>query len=155
MFYGRNGHTKTRHTPFRNYASQNTTEETSTDKPMHSPYKSNGGLARLLNALRYSMKGLGSAFRNEAAFRQEVMLSLILLPLALWISQSLVEAAILIGSLLFVLLVELVNSAIEAVADAVTLDEHPVIARAKDLGSAAVLLAIALAVLAWSAVIFG
>lgn len=122
---------------------------------MHSPHKSSGGIARLFKAIRYSMNGLGSAFRHEAAFRQEVMISAILLPVALWISQSLVDAAILIGSLIFVLLVELVNSAIEAVADAVTLDEHHFIARAKDLGSAAVLLAIALAVLAWSAVIWG
>lgn len=101
------------------------------------------------------MNGLRSAFRHEAAFRQEVLISVILLPVALWISQSLAEAAILTGSLVFVLLVELLNSAIETVADAVTLDEHRLIARAKDLGSAAVLLAIALAVLAWLVVIWG
>lgn len=121
---------------------------------MNSPYKSSGGIGRLFKALRYSLSGLGGAFRHEAAFRQEVMLSVILLPLAVWLSQSLLEAAILIGSLIFVLLIELLNSAIEAVADAVTLDEHPLIARAKDLGSAAVLLAIALAVLTWMAVLW-
>lgn len=121
---------------------------------MTSPYKSRGGMARLLNAARYSMNGLKSAFRNEAAFRQEVVLSAILLPLAIWVSQTFLEAVVLIGSLIFVLLVELINSAIEAVADSVTIDEHPLIAQAKDLGSAAVLLAIALAVLAWAAVIW-
>ena len=89
-------------------------------------------MARLLNAARYSMNGLKSAFRNEAAFRQEVVLSAILLPLAIWVSQTFLEA----------------------VADSVTIDEHPLIAQAKDLGSAAVLLAIALAVLAWAAVIW-
>lgn len=122
---------------------------------MHSPHKSNGGITRLFKAFRYSMNGLRSAFRHEAAFRQELLISVILLPIALAISQSLAEAAILLGSLIFVLLVELLNSAIETVADAVTLDEHRLIARAKDLGSAAVLLAIALAVLTWSSVIWG
>lgn len=122
---------------------------------MQSPYKSKGGLARLLNALRYSMKGLASAFRHEAAFRQELVLAVVLLPLALWVSQSLFEAALLIGALLFVLITELLNSAVEAVADAVTLNDHPLIARAKDLGSAAVLLAIVLAVLIWISVIWG
>jgi len=122
---------------------------------MHSPYKSKGGITRLSKAIQYSRNGLRSAFRYEAAFRQEVLISVILLPIALWISQSFVEAAILIGSLVFVLFVELLNSAIETVADAITLDDHRLIARAKDLGSAAVLLAIALAVLTWLTVIFG
>jgi len=122
---------------------------------MQSPYKSKGGLARLYHALRYSMQGLASAFRHEAAFRQELVLAVALLPLAFWLSQSLFEAALLIGALLFVLITELLNSAVEAVADAVTLDDHPLIARAKDLGSAAVLLAIVLAVLIWASVIWG
>ena len=122
---------------------------------MHSPYKSKDGITRLFKAVQYSMNGLRSAFRYEAAFRQEILISVILLPIALWISQSFVEAAILIGSLVFVLFVELLNSAIETVADAITLDDHRLIARAKDLGSAAVLLAIALAVLTWLTVIFG
>jgi len=122
---------------------------------MHSPYKSKGGITRLSKAIQYSRNGLRSAFRYEAAFRQEVLISVILLPIALRISQSFVEAAILIGSLVFVLFVELLNSAIETVADAITLDDHRLIARAKDLGSAAVLLAIALAVLTWLTVIFG
>jgi len=122
---------------------------------MRSPHKKSGGIARLIKAFGYSRNGLRSAFRHEAAFRQEVLLFVILLPLALWVSRSVAEAAILIGSLIFVLLVELINSAIEAVSDAVTLDQHPFIARAKDYGSAAVLLALILAVLAWSAVLWG
>lgn len=122
---------------------------------MHSSHKSKGGLLRLLNALRYSIKGLASAFRHEAAFRQELALAIVLLPLALWISRSPLEAVLLIGALVFVLIAELLNSALEAVADSVTLEDHPLIGRAKDLGSAAVLLSIVLAVLIWAGVIWG
>jgi Diacylglycerol kinase len=121
---------------------------------MRSPYKSTNGFSRLANALRYSMKGFESAFRHESAFRQEVAIITVLFPIALWIGRDFIEIAILIGSLIFVLTVELLNSAIEALADAVTLKEHPLIGRAKDLGSAAVLLSITLATLVWLAVIF-
>lgn len=121
---------------------------------MHSPYKSKGGLSRLFNALRYSIKGLGAALRHEAAFRQEMLLAIVLVPLALWFGRSLSEILLLIGALLFVLIAELLNSAVEAVADTVTLDDHPLIARAKDLGSAAVLLSIILALLVWAAVLW-
>lgn len=120
---------------------------------MHSSYKSKGGPARLISAARYSMQGLTAAFRHEAAFRQELLLVVILVPLALWISRSLIEAVMLIGVLILVLIVELLNSALEALADAITIEQHPLIGRAKDIGSAAVLLSLALVVLVWLGVI--
>lgn len=121
---------------------------------MHSSYKSKGGPSRLFAALRYSLQGLRAAFRHEAAFRQELLLVAILVPVAVWLGRTPLEVILLVGSLLFVLVVELLNSALETVADAVTIDDHPLIGRAKDLGSAAVLLALCLAVLVWVAVIW-
>ena len=121
---------------------------------MHSPYKSKGGFARLFNALRYSVQGLSAAFKEEAAFRQELLLTVIAVPLAIWISRSLLEAVMLIGVLLFVLIMELVNSAIEALADTISVDHHPLLGRAKDLGSAAVLLSLGLAAFVWLGVIW-
>ncbi|HWL28637.1 MAG TPA: diacylglycerol kinase [Burkholderiaceae bacterium] len=115
----------------------------------HSPYKSKGGLGRLTNALRYSSQGLAAAFRHEAAFRQELLLAVVLVPLALWIGRSGGEIALLIGSVVFVLIVELLNSALEALADTITVDHHPLIGRAKDLGSAAVLLALLFSAAVW------
>ncbi|TEA74850.1 diacylglycerol kinase [Allopusillimonas soli] len=120
---------------------------------MHSSYKSKGGPARLVNALRYSAKGLAAAFRHEAAFRQELLMAAVLVPVAVWISRSLAEAALLIGVVVFVLIVELLNSAIEALADTITVEHHPLIGRAKDLGSAAVLLSLLVLVLTWAAVV--
>lgn len=122
---------------------------------MPSTYKSSGGITRLFKACRYSANGLRSAFRHEAAFRQEVALSAVLVPVALWMGQNPIEIACLLGSLLLVLIVELLNSAIETVADAVTLEESALIGRAKDIGSASVLLAIVLAILVWGTVIYG
>ncbi|NYT22333.1 diacylglycerol kinase [Alcaligenaceae bacterium] len=121
---------------------------------MYSPYKSKGGLSRLIKALGYSMKGLKTALRHEAAFRQELLLTIVLIPLALWVSRNLLEAVLLIGVLVFVLIVELLNSALETLADSITIEHHPLIERAKDLGSAAVLLSIGLAVLVWAGVIW-
>lgn len=120
---------------------------------MYSSYKSKGGPSRLFNALRYSLRGLQVAFRHEAAFRQELLLAAVLTPAAMWIARSPLEAALLVGSLLLVLIVELMNSALETVADAVTRDHHPLIGRAKDLGSAAVFLTLGFALLVWIAVI--
>lgn len=121
----------------------------------HSPYKSKGGLARLFNALRYSLQGLGAAFKHEAAFRQELAIAVILVPVAFWLGNTLAEQLLLIGAVFFVLIIEIVNSALEALADAITLEEHPLIGRAKDLGSAAVMMSILLACLVWLAVILG
>jgi len=114
-----------------------------------SPYKSKGGLSRLSAALGYSWKGLKAAVRYEAAFRQELAVAAILLPFAFLLGRSAIEVLALFGSIVLVLVVELLNSAVEAVADAVSLEDHPLLGRAKDLGSAAVFLAVTLAIAVW------
>lgn len=119
----------------------------------NSPYKSKGGFRRLFKALRYSAQGFGAAFKHEAAFRQELLLIVVLTPVAIWISRSMGEMLLLVGTMLFVLIIELLNSALEALADSITVEHHPMIGRAKDLGSAAVMLSIALCVLAWLCII--
>lgn len=113
-------------------------------------FKSRGGLRRVLNAFGYSLAGLRAAVRHEAAFRQELAMGLPLIGLALFIAPSRWAALAMIGSIALVWMVELLNSALEALADAVSLDHHPLLGRAKDLGSAAVMLALALAVATWS-----
>jgi len=118
-----------------------------------SPYKSKGGLGRLYNALRYSAQGLGAAFRHEAAFRQELLLVSVLAPVAIWLGRSLGEVLMLLATLFFVLVVELLNSGLEALADTITLEKHPLIGRAKDLGSAAVMLSILFGAVVWLSVI--
>lgn len=107
------------------------------------------GFARLVNATRYSLQGLAAALRHEAAFRQELVLAAVLVPLGLWLGANGVERALLAGSVLLVLGVELLNSAIEAVVDRVSPDEHELSKRAKDYGSAAVMVALALTGLVW------
>jgi diacylglycerol kinase (ATP) len=119
-----------------------------------SPFKSQRGLKRIIKAMQYSRQGLQQAWHHEAAFRQEVLLLLAAIIPAAWLSQTLLHFLLLIGSLLFVLIVELFNSALEALADAVTLEHHPLIGRAKDLGSAAVFLAFVIAAMVWLGVIF-
>jgi diacylglycerol kinase (ATP) len=114
-----------------------------------SPFKSRGGAARLLGAMRYSYDGLRAALRDEAAFRQELALSAVLVPLALWLPLVPVERLLLIGSLGLVLVVELLNSAIESAVDRVGAERHTLSKRAKDLGSAAVMLSLLLAAGTW------
>lgn len=121
---------------------------------MTSPFKSRAGLQRIVAAAGYSMKGLRAAWRHEAAFRQEVCLGAILLPLAVWISRNKWELLLLVGSILFVWTVELVNSAIEALADSVSLDQRTLLGRAKDIGSAAVLLSLIMAAIIWLCVLW-
>ena len=118
-----------------------------------SPHKGKSGLKRILNAFSYSLEGLGSTFKNECAFRQEVILSAILLPLSLVLTLSLVEQLILVASLILVLIVELINSAIEAVVDDHSLRYRPLAKRAKDIGSAAVLLSLLNAFICWAAIL--
>ncbi|MDQ7075121.1 MAG: diacylglycerol kinase [Gammaproteobacteria bacterium] len=113
----------------------------------------NTGLKRILNAGRYSWLGLKAAYRGEAAFRQELWLVLVLAPLALWFGEGGVEKALLLGSLLIVLIVELLNSAIEAVVDRFGDEWHELSGMAKDMGSAAVLLALLLVLLTWGLVL--
>ncbi|MEW6687542.1 MAG: diacylglycerol kinase [Pseudomonadota bacterium] len=107
-----------------------------------SPYKGKTGLARLVNATRYSLHGFAAAARHEDAFRQELILAAALVPLGLWLGGSGVERALLVGSVLLVLVVELLNSAVEATVDRVSLDDHSLAKRAKDIGSAAVMLSL-------------
>ena len=117
------------------------------------PRKGLTGMARLAQATRCSLTGLADAVRGEAAFRQELMAAAVLLPAALWLGQTGVERALLAGSVLLVLVVELLNSAIEAAVDRVSLERHPLAGRAKDIASAAVMLSLANAALVWGLVL--
>lgn len=108
------------------------------------------GLQRIINAFGYSMKGLRAAFKHESAFRQETALLIVLLPIAILLGQNIVDYSILIGSLFLVIIVELLNSAVEAVVDRVG-DEHNKLAgRAKDMGSAAVFISLVNVIVIWS-----
>ncbi|AVP93815.1 MULTISPECIES: diacylglycerol kinase [Aeromonas] len=111
------------------------------------------GVTRIINATGYSMKGLKSAWINEAAFRQELVLVLALMPLAGWLGDSLNEILLLICISWLVVIVEVLNSAIEAVVDRIGSEHHELSGRAKDLGSAAVFIALALNALVWGALI--
>ena len=116
---------------------------------LESPHKGQRGLKRLINALFYSLSGLRLAFRHESAFRQEIALAAVLVPLACFIPVGAVERVLLIGSVLLVLIVELLNSSVEAAIDRIGFDSHRLSKRAKDLGSAAVLLALVLLGITW------
>ena len=122
---------------------------------MISPYKGKTGLRRILNAARYSMDGLRAAYRHEDAFRQEIWLTLVAVPLALWLGEGAIERALMIGSVLLVLVVELLNSAVEATVDRISLENHRLAKRAKDIGSAAVLISLANVAAVWSLVLLG
>jgi diacylglycerol kinase (ATP) len=117
---------------------------------MESPYKGKTGLRRIYNALLYSIDGLAAAFRHEDAFRQEILLACILVPLALWLPVDPAMQCLMIVSVIGVLVVELLNSGIEAVTDRISLEDHALAKRAKDLGSAAVLLSIANVIIVWA-----
>lgn len=114
-----------------------------------SAFKSRGGLMRIWRAFTYSLDGFKAALVHEAAFRQELSLVLVLVPLALWLGEDTLERVLLVASLIQVLIVEIVNSAVEAVVDRVSMDRHDLSKRAKDLGSAAVMLSLALAAWVW------
>jgi len=111
--------------------------------------KQNTGFRRLVNATKYSLAGLREAWRNEAAFRQECVLVLLLTPVAFWLGQSAVERVLLIGSCWLVLITELLNSAIEAAVDRIGTEHHHLSGRAKDLGSAGVFVSLMLVLLVW------
>ena len=123
------------------------------DDPKESPIAK--GPLRALRAFRYSLAGLGAAWRHEEAFRQEVIVIAIFFPLALWLGENGVERALLTGSLLIVLIVEILNSAVENVVDRHGKDFHILAKRAKDLGAAAVLLALLNSTLVWGLVLLG
>ena len=118
-----------------------------------SPFKGKTGLRRILNAVGYSWAGLAAAFKHENAFQQEVFLALVLVPLALFLGDSGIERALMIGAVLLVLIVELLNSAIEAAVDRISLEHHQLIKRAKDMGSAAVMIALMNVVAVWALVL--
>lgn len=107
------------------------------------------GIRRIINATGYSIAGLRATFQHEAAFRQECLLTIVMLPMAFVLGQSVVEWAVLIGPLFVVLIVEVLNSAIEAIVDKTSPDHHPLAGRAKDMGSAAVMLSLGLLFLVW------
>jgi diacylglycerol kinase (ATP) len=110
---------------------------------MTHPHKVRTGVQRIVHATGYSIAGLSAAWRHESAFRQECALAVLMLPAAWWVGRNWSEIALLAGSVMGVLIVELLNSAIEATVDRVSPELHPLSKRAKDIGSAAVMLSIA------------
>lgn len=114
---------------------------------MGKPGKS--GVARIVSAWGYSLAGLKAAFRHEAAFRQEVVLACVLIPASFWLGESAIEVILLVAAVVIVLIAELVNSALEAVVDRVGDDYHELSGRAKDIGSAIVLVSFALLLFVW------
>ncbi len=116
---------------------------------MESPYKGETGLKRILNAARNSLEGLAAAARHEDAFRQELIIAAVLIPTAFFLNVDLLEKAMLIGSILLVLIVELLNSAVEATVDRISFEDHHLAKRAKDIGSAAVMLSLVNAGVVW------
>jgi diacylglycerol kinase (ATP) len=109
----------------------------------------NTGIRRILRATKFSAQGLAQAWRHEAAFRQELVLVLLLAPVAVWLGQTALERAVLIGCCLIVLIVELINSAIEAAIDRHGSEHHELSGRAKDMGSAAVFVSLVLVAVVW------
>lgn len=122
---------------------------------MESPFKGKTGLRRLINAFGYSLEGIKAAYENEDAFRQEVLMAIVLIPLAIYLGANGMERAFMIASVLLVIIVELLNSSIEATVDRISLENHNLAKRAKDIGSAAVLLSLINLAVVWGLVIFG
>ena len=120
-----------------------------------SPHKGKTGLRRVWNAFFYSVDGFRAAYRHEDAFRQESLLALLLVPAAFWLGEGAVERVLMVASVLLVLIVELVNSAIEATVDRISLENHALAKRAKDIGSAAVLLALVNVLVVWGVLLAG
>lgn len=114
-----------------------------------SEFNATGGLTRIIRAFGYSLQGFRACYRHEAAFRQEVLVALLIVPLGLWLGDDGVERALLVGSWIVVMIVELINSAIEATVDRFGPEHHKLSGRAKDIGSASVFLSISLALLVW------
>ena len=117
-------------------------------------FKGKKGLRRLINALGYSRDGLTAAWKNEAAFREEMLLAVIAIPLAIVLGNTGIERALLIGAILLILIVEILNSGLEAVVDKASPEKHELAKRAKDMGSAAVLLSLVNAAVIWACVLW-
>lgn len=122
---------------------------------MESPHKGKTGLRRILNAFVYSFDGLAAAFRHEDAFRQELLVAAILVPAVFFLPASGTGRALMIASVLLVLIIELLNTAVEAAVDRISLEHHQLAKRAKDFGSAAVFLSLLNAAAVWLLVLFG
>ena len=120
-----------------------------------SQFKGKKGLVRLWNATGYSRDGLLAAWRHEAAFREEVLLAAVAFPFAIYLGKTGVDRALLVGSILLILIVEILNSGLEAIVDKASPEMHDLAKRAKDMGSAAVLLALLNAAAVWALVLFG
>lgn len=120
---------------------------------MSSPFKGTTGLKRIINATGYSLAGLKAAFTGEAAFRQLVVLNLVLLPIAAMLSVTSAERALLIAVCLLSLIIELFNSAIEAVVDRISLERHPLSKNAKDMGSAAQMIGLLIIAVTWGLIL--
>lgn len=112
------------------------------------------GIKHIFDAFGYSLKGLKAAITHEEAFRLELLAVVIMLPLAIWLGSNAVEYAMLIGSLVLVLIVELINSAVEAVVDRVSVEHHELSGRAKDIGSAAVMLTLINVAVIWGFILY-
>lgn len=121
----------------------------------YSPYKGKSGLKRFLNATSYSISGFKAAYQNEAAFRQIVLINLVLIPVSFFLDVTRGEHALMIIVCLFAIIVELFNSAIEAVVDRVSLEKHQLSKNAKDMGSAAQFVALSIIVATWLIILFG
>lgn len=111
------------------------------------------GFKRLVNACFFSAAGLKATWEHEEAFRQEVIIFIVATPLALWLGETAIEKLLLIGSLVLVMLVELLNTAVESIVDRVGFDHHELAGRAKDIGSAAVMMALVWAAVTWAAIL--
>lgn len=120
----------------------------------HSPFKGKSGIQRIINATGYSLAGFKAAFIHEAAFRQIILLNAILIPISFFLDVSNAERVIMIAVCLLAIIVELFNSAIEAVVDRVSLERHDLSKNAKDMGSAAQFVALAIIALSWSIILF-
>ena len=116
---------------------------------MKSPYKGKTGLRRLMNAFGYSIAGTLAAFKHEDAFRQEVVLAVVLTPVALYFGDTAIDQALMISSLFFIIVIELLNSSIEATVDRISVKHHKLAKRAKDIGSAAVFFSLINAAVIW------
>jgi diacylglycerol kinase (ATP) len=121
--------------------------------PLESPFKGKRGAARIVQAFFNSLSGLADAWRHESAFRQEILLAAVLVPAACLAPVGMTERAMLIGSVLLVLIVELLNSSIEAAIDRISFEHHSLSKRAKDIGSAAVFVALVLMALVWGLIL--
>ena len=122
-------------------------------EPSDNPIQKNTGMKRVFKALFYSIDGIASTFKHEAAFRQEVLIAAVLIPGSFLLGVPLVQHLVLVGSILLVMIVELLNSAVEAVVDDISMSNRPLAKRAKDMGSAAVFLSLLNCLICWASVL--